>query len=503
VPTDLPVLCRLGITLWNDPSICRVASWPSTLGFVGFATAARQIFPEFNKRAVSFFLLPGGALWEDGRERIASDEDLCRAANSIASSYRTSPLSGGHPTLYLHDDGASPTTSPGHDKFNTSPIPSVCSGSSGSRSRQQQSIMRNRVLLHDHSRCVVCGFCNVAYLECAHIVDDSVNKRKDESAILKAAGLQSTFDVINGVTLCKECHVGFGHQAFCFDAHTGSVMLGVAAKIKSRDGPWRAAVGKRVQCCDPSNINYWPPQSLFEFQQQRFYDENNKLSPGTFPSGLNAAILALSRPTSELSQDQAHIVAPAAFSEPVFKHLQPPVCSAVPKIDTRSSTADACYPEAATTSIEQAHFAPRTATSFYLSEVMTATCRSESMRRPVLEASLRKSVAVCEDRASLYMSQCASITRLTTTVISASRGQASTRLSASGLGGAPSPNAQSSWCAHASKFSSLTLPDLRQSVNNVASETAARPARGPYPGLRSKRSQTDAALYAGKSALHN
>jgi hypothetical protein len=185
----------------------------------------REVFPELGNSDLSFFMLSSKALWETGRVRIYSDESL-------------SPLSRGHPTFFVHDEDTSPTSSPGHGRLAAaSPAPSTLSGSSGSRSRQHQNVMRQRVLQRDGNRCVVCGCDNVAYLECAHIVDDAVNKRKDLDAILEAAGLKSTFDVINGLTnrgdeAIKE------HEAILQALISGDVSAAIFSMRKHIESGW-------------------------------------------------------------------------------------------------------------------------------------------------------------------------------------------------------------------------------------------------------------------------
>lgn len=478
---DQPILCRLSVTLWRDPLICRGVTWLSSVGLIGFATAVREAFPELGKKDISLFLLPKDTLWESGRVRITSDVILSRAACQIASSHRAYPFSGNHPTLFVHDDGESPTSSPGHARLASSPAPSTVSGSSsGSRPRHQQNMMRQRVLLRDRNRCVVCGLANVAYLECAHIVDHSVNRRKDSDAILDAAGIRSTFDDINGLTLCKKCHAGFGHQLFCFDARSRVIILGVKEKIGSRVGPWRSLAGKSIRVCDAREVNYWPPQSLFNFQQQRFFDENNKVSPGSFPTGGHAAIAALSGKSIASPLTEGRLV---IMPGDPFKTLT----EAAPGGQSTHSVMAA--PSAAASLFAENRRQSAVALPVDYADVMNATSRSlHAQGAPALRASIESTL---QGRISLHSSQCLSSSRLSTASL-----HRQTLAALPARDAIPIPAAPPSLRTFASTAS--TMPSLRRAVG--ASAPAAIiglvPASGPR---RSQRIFADADLYAGQS----
>jgi hypothetical protein len=271
--TSFGVDIDLLVTLWNDPTICRRVSSPSSAGFPGFAFAVRGKFPELGGSSMSFFLLPFGKMWNEDRIRVATDAGLADAVRVTQKSFASAPLSRNHPTFFVFDDGLSPTTSPGHPKaIPAAPSPPAGSVSSGSsqRSRQKQSAMRACVLRRDGGCCIFCGHSVALHLECAHIIDHSL---RGDVALLAASNLFDTFDAINGITLCIECHAAFGRGLICVDAHTMKLKLADGSALAEEgnySGAWRHLSGSLIRHCDPRFRAYWPTFELFAFQQERF-----------------------------------------------------------------------------------------------------------------------------------------------------------------------------------------------------------------------------------------
>ena len=266
---------ELYVTLWNDPTVCRCVSWLSSRSFAGFAYAVRGTFPELSSKGISFFLLPFGTRWVEDRVRISDDSKLDDAVRQTRDSYVTAPLSPAHPTFYVYDDGSSPVTSPGVMHLSTPalspPAGSVSSGAS-QRSRQRQSEMRACVLMRDGCRCIFCGSDTKQLLECAHIIDHALHR---DSALLASVSLYDTFDAINGMTLCIECHAAFGKGLVCVDARTFTLLfadLRTLEEMKSYGGAWRRLSGKPVRRCESRFSGYWPTTALFAYQHRRFND---------------------------------------------------------------------------------------------------------------------------------------------------------------------------------------------------------------------------------------
>jgi hypothetical protein len=281
--------CSLNVTLWNDPVICRRVSWCSALGIAGFACAVRGAFPELCSCEMSFFYLQVGGRWDTERKRILSDADICWAIQSIRAAYAATPMSRDQPSFYVHNDGKSPDASPGHAKKSASASsPPARSSSSGAsvRSRQRQSAMLRR----DGNRCVFCGHDVLQHLQCAHIVD---HKHCADSSLLDAACLFDTFDAINGLTLCIECHKAFDAGLICVDASTKLLILAdrthLAAKSELR-GSWRELSGSPMRSCSSVFSAYWPTPELFAYQQARVAEKFARKSPKAVTQAASSAV---------------------------------------------------------------------------------------------------------------------------------------------------------------------------------------------------------------------
>lgn len=264
---------ELYVTLWNDPTVCRRVSWLSLRHFAGFAYAVRGAFPELSNKGISFFLLPFGMRWDKDRVRISDDSLLDDAVRQTRESYVTAPLSPAHPTFYVHDDGYSPATSPGHMRLPTpdlSPPAGSVSSSASQRSRQRQSDMRACVLMRDGCRCIFCCCDTKQLLECAHIIDHALHR---DRALLASVSLYGTFDAINGMTLCIECHAAFDKGLVCVDARTYTLLLAdrqTPEEMELYGGAWRRMSGKPVRRCESRFSGYWPTKALFAYQHERF-----------------------------------------------------------------------------------------------------------------------------------------------------------------------------------------------------------------------------------------
>src|ERR1700722_11684621 len=71
------------------------------------------------------------------------------------------------------------------------------------------------VMRRDSYRCCICGFDKV--LEAAHIRPIRPNKNKKQLEEIQKCGLSSFYDIRNGVTLCKNCHLNFDKGLISID----------------------------------------------------------------------------------------------------------------------------------------------------------------------------------------------------------------------------------------------------------------------------------------------
>ena len=270
-----PSACTLNVTLWNDPLIGRRVTWPSKDGLPGLAFAVRGAFPELCSCDISFFLLPARGRWEADRVRIVDDSGLVAAAQLIRAAFSSAPMSKDYPTFYVYNDGKAPTASPGHNRGpSTSASPPASSTSSGGstsrRPRQRQSIMRKGVLLRDGQQCLFCGHGVLAHLHCAHII---AYARHIESDVLEACDLIDVFDIINGLTLCIECHAAFDAGLICIDAVTKRLVLAGSATLAEylhMRGNWHNLQNHPLRKCNGRFLAYWPTSKLFAYQQENF-----------------------------------------------------------------------------------------------------------------------------------------------------------------------------------------------------------------------------------------
>lgn len=271
--------CRVQATYWTDPTIRRGFSWASAGGIAAFAAAVRGEFPELGENDMSVYLLLPGSMWAS-RIRIASDSGLVSALQTITSSYSASPMSGKQPTLYIYNDGTSPTTSPGKAALTLASSPPSGSLSSEStttsRSRQRQSAMRECVLWRDKHTCVFCGEVQLQHLHCAHIVGHKFHRNR---AVLASVHLFNTFDAINGITLCIQCHGAFDSGLVCIDKSTYKLLLADSVVLSSMlhfTGKWRTMGGSPV-CLrrqrdhdSTAGSGYWPTAEIIAFQYSQF-----------------------------------------------------------------------------------------------------------------------------------------------------------------------------------------------------------------------------------------
>ena len=140
-----------------------------------------------------------------------------RVAITDAASLRA--FEAAHRAVWVYEPAAATAGPPSPDELPAAPLPDapapVRSAHSGSSS--QQECFRAGLLKRDGAACVLCGLADdvggKSCLEAAHVIASSTPER-----ILDEIPLINTFDMLNGIVLCANCHHWYGRHMWHADA---------------------------------------------------------------------------------------------------------------------------------------------------------------------------------------------------------------------------------------------------------------------------------------------
>ena len=243
------------------------------LAHSGVSVRLSPSFRSFHETIVSALDLPATArlYWFPDERCVIAERQLLKDDDSLVR-FRAERVRGQCSVVWAYHPPAaggpiSPDDAPVALPPASSPAERVAS-SAGTRDSHQQREFRASLETRDGKNCcVACGA--TCPTEAAHIV-----RHRAAQALVREAGLLSTWDVRNGFMLCHSCHLFFDKHLWCV-GENGKVEVAEALLADTECGPhFRPLVGVELRH-NAGDCN-WPAAATWRCQRQLFVAAREK-----------------------------------------------------------------------------------------------------------------------------------------------------------------------------------------------------------------------------------
>ena len=145
--------------------------------------------------------------------------------------------------LYIYSSEGSPTNSPTVQNITKD---EAASGSKSNRSASNQQNFRGALIQRDGEICNLCD--STENVEACHIIP-----QKSDIKIIKEAGLYTSYDIYNGIMLCKTCHSKFDKGFWYINSDGYAIISNALLKSKKSKKHFRPLNNKKLRVFKEDN----------------------------------------------------------------------------------------------------------------------------------------------------------------------------------------------------------------------------------------------------------